>query len=117
MFDAAVCYRMRLAPKPAVSGEAFLALKGILSCVSREGDEGVVEAQHRSLLCTGGADAKLTKFPADGATEAVSPARPGSFLGEVSARDTRADRGSSGAPAAGALRAGPRLQAGKGGEG
>jgi hypothetical protein len=92
MFEASECCRMQVQPTPAVSCEALCELKRLLSCVSRKGPEVVLEAQHRSLLITGDADANLKERATSNSERTVSSADQNSAMGGVAARGPAADR-------------------------
>ncbi len=91
MFDSAACSRTRITPSVAVTGAALLELKELLSRVRPGKSAVVLDAQHRSLLCAGGADAVCNEFTTSGPAPAVSPDLQGPSLGGVAARDTTAD--------------------------
>lgn len=71
MFDRIDCRSMHLAERPLVSCGALLELKSLLR--SADGDEGVLEDQHRFPCEEGDADAKATELPTYRPTEPVSP--------------------------------------------
>ena len=63
MFNPAICLRMRrLAAVPTVSCEALLDLESLLQCAPVSNIGFVLQAQHRSLLSRGGADAKVAEL-------------------------------------------------------
>jgi hypothetical protein len=71
MFDPTVCHRMHLRHSPVVSCQALVELKELLARMPAQARKDVLEAQHRFLSCTGGADARLIEPATGGATQAV----------------------------------------------
>ena len=61
MFEPAACCRLRVMTVPTVGCDALLELKALLRAAQRPAQrpdsDGVLQAQHRSLLTAGGADA------------------------------------------------------------
>lgn len=114
MFDPAICRRMQLAAVPTVSCEALLDLKSLLRCASLPDTEVVLQAQHRSLLSLGGADAKITE-PQGCSIHTVSSTAQESDLAGVASRNQTESGEASRSTAARALRKTPRRQHQKGG--
>ena len=100
MFDSAACSRTQIAPSGAVSGAALLELKELLSRVRPGKSAVVLDAEHRSLLYAGGADAVCDELTTSGPTPAVSPTLQGPSLGGAAARDKTADGASFSATSA-----------------
>ena len=113
MFDSAACSRTRIAPSGTVSGAALLELKELLSRVRPGKSAVVLDAEHRSLLYAGGADAVCDELATSGPTPAVSPTLQGPSLGGAAARDKTADGASFSATSARARQ--DRRQSRKGG--
>ena len=114
MFDPSTCCRMRLATVPTVSSQALLDLKSLLQC-ALPGSDGVVQAQHRSLLFPGDADARVTEPTKNRSTQTISSTPPEPGLGGAAAR-YQAENGEIGrATAARTLRKSPRFGQQKGG--
>jgi hypothetical protein len=114
MFDPAICLRMRVAAMPTVSCEALLDLRSLLQCAPVPNTGVVLQAQHRSLLSPGGADAKVAE-PQDPSIHTVSATTEGSSLAGAASRNQTECGGASRATAARALRKPPRLRQQKGG--
>jgi hypothetical protein len=114
MFDPAICLRMRVAAMPTVSCEALLDLRSLLECAPVPNTGVVLQAQHRSLLSPGGADAKVAE-PQDPSIHTVSATTEGSSLAGAASRNQTECGGASRATAARALRKPPRLRQQKGG--
>jgi hypothetical protein len=115
MFDPAICLRMRrLAAVPTVSCEALLDLKSLLQCAPVPDIGVVLQAQHRSLLSPGGADAKVAE-PQDHSIQTVSATTEESSLAGAASGNQTERSGASRATAARAHRKAPRLRHQKGG--
>jgi hypothetical protein len=114
MFDPSTCCRMCLTTVPAVNSKALLDLKPLLQCTLL-GSDVVVQAQHRSLLFPGGADARVTEPTKNRSTQTVSstPAEPD--LGGAAARYQAENGGIGRAAAARTLPKSPRFGRQKGG--
>src|SRR2546426_222851 len=56
MFESAACSQLHLTSTPVVDGNALLEVQALLR-LAAPADGGVLQAQHRSLISTGGADA------------------------------------------------------------
>jgi hypothetical protein len=96
MFDAASCHWMRLGPIPSVSWEVLRELRALLSSGTRLGDRDELrDAQHQAEHGRGGADATVTEPPVCPPAVHVSPAVAITAVGDLPARDPRADRGFS----------------------
>jgi hypothetical protein len=104
MFEPATCGRLRVLSVPTVSCDALLELQGLLRTVQHPDHGGVLQAQHRSLLDAGGADATVREPTPLGATHAVSSPPPASVVSDVAARHPREDDPVAGAAAASARR-------------
>jgi hypothetical protein len=114
MFDPSTCWGMRLTTVPTVSSQAWLDLKPLLQC-ALPGSDVVVQAQHRSLLFPGGADARVTEPTKNRSTQTVSSTPPEPGLGGAAAR-YQAENGELGrATAARTLQKSPRPGQQKGG--
>jgi hypothetical protein len=114
MFDPAICRRMQLAAVPIVSCEALLDLKSLLRCAPLPDTDVVLQAQHRSLLSPGGADAKIIE-PQDRSIHAVSSTTQGSGLAGIASRNKTESCETFRATAARALWKTPRRRPQKGG--
>lgn len=115
MFEPGACGQLRVRAVPAVSCDALNALQVLLRTVPRPDPGGVLQAQHRSLLVPGGADAPVCDLPATLATHAVSSPRLASVVSDVTTRNPEEDAPVTGAPASRACRPRRRRQAGAGG--
>ena len=114
MFDPDICRRMHLAAVPTVSCEALLDLKSLLQGAPLPDIGVVLQAQHRSLLSPGGADAKVTEVQ-DRSIHTVSSTTQESGLAGIASRNQTESGEASRATAARAPRKSPRLQHQKGG--
>jgi len=72
MFEPAACGRLRVMAVPTVACDALLELQALLRTASRPDSGGVLQAQHRSLLTAGGADATVREPTTTLATHALS---------------------------------------------
>jgi hypothetical protein len=115
MFEPATCGRLRVRPMPSVSCDALRELQALLRTVQHPDHDGVLQAQHRSLLDAGGADATVREPTALGATHAVSSPSPASVVSDDAARHPREDDPVAGAAAASACCPGSRLRLDEGG--
>jgi hypothetical protein len=115
MLDPAICLRMRrLVAVPTVSCEALLDLKSLLQCAPVPNIGVVLQAQHRSLLSPGGADAKVAD-PQDHSIHTVSTTTEKSSLAGAASGNQIERGGASRATTARALWKAPRLRHEKGG--
>ena len=73
MFDRAICCGLRQAERPMADCAALLRLKALLSVASVAADEMVIEAQHRSSIWKGDADAKVRSPRSHSAAGSVPP--------------------------------------------
>ncbi len=73
MFDRAICCGLRQAEQPLVDCAALLRLKALLSVASAAAGEMVIEAQHRSSIWKGDADAKVRSPRSHSAAGSVPP--------------------------------------------
>ena len=90
MFEPAACSRLRVMAVPTVGCDALLELKALLRTAQRPRDSGdVLQAQHRSLLAAGGADAMASEPTATLATDTVSSPTLASVVSDVATRDPR----------------------------
>ena len=87
MLDPATCCGMRLATVPTVSCKALLDLKSLLHGAPLPLSDVVLQAQHRSLLPPGGADAKVTEPTESSSTQTVSSTPPESGLARSTSRN------------------------------
>jgi hypothetical protein len=71
MCEPATCGRLRVMPTPAVSCDVLLELQALLHTVRDPVRGGVLQAQHRSLLDAGGADATVSEATAILSTHAL----------------------------------------------
>jgi hypothetical protein len=115
MFDPAICLRIHLAAAPTVSCDALLDLKSLLRSAPLPDVDVVLQAQHRSLLSPGGADAKVTE-PQGRSIHTVSSTTEESGLAGATSRNQTESAEVFRATAARALRETPHLQHQKGGE-
>ena len=115
MFEPAVCSRLRVVAVPSVCCDALLELTALLRVAPRAAVGGVLQAQHRSLLAVGGADAPVSEPTATLATHAVSCPTLGSVVSDVATRDPSEDDHVAGAAASSARRPRRRLRPGAGG--
>ena len=115
MFEPGACGQLRVMAVPAVSCDALITLQVLLRTVPRPDPGGVLQAQHRSLLAAGGADAPVCDSPATVATHAVSSPSLASVISDVAIRDPGKDDPVTGAPASRACRPRRRRQGGAGG--
>ena len=109
MFDPATCCGMRLAALPTVSCKALLELKSLLQGAPLPLSDVVLQAQHCSLLPTGGADAKVTEPTKRGSTQTVSSTPLQSDLARAASRNSAENREAARATIAGTLRNSSRL--------
>ena len=114
MLDPAKCRRMQLAAVPTVSCEALLALRSLLRCATLPETDVVLQAQHRSLLTPGGADAKVHELQ-DRSIHTVSSTTQESGLAGIASRNQTESGEASRATAPRAPRKSPRLRDQKGG--
>ena len=91
MFEPAACCRLRVMAVPSVGCDALLELKALLRTASRSDPGVVLQAQHRSLLAAGGADARVNEFTTSRTTHAVSSPAFASVVSDVATRDPRKD--------------------------
>jgi hypothetical protein len=113
MFDPAACCRMQKAAVPVVGWEALRDLKALLQ--SLQNCDVVLQAQHRSSLPQGGADANVTE-PIESCTiPTLSSTPPQSVLARIASKNPRDNGEAVVTTAARALAKNPRLRQGKGG--
>jgi len=91
MFEPAACGRLRLTTVPIVGCDALLELKAVLRAAQRPDHDGVLQAEHRSWLVIGGADATLLEPSTALATDSVSPSPAASAISDISAGHPRED--------------------------
>ena len=91
MFESATCSRLRVMRVPLVDGDTLCTLKTVLRSTSRSGRRDVLQAQHRSLLPTGGADAMVWEPSASLSTDPVSSSAPTSIISEPATGDPKTD--------------------------
>ena len=91
MFDTAVCCQMRMAEAPAASIEALRELKALCATRLQAGPEGMLQAQHDSLLPKGGADANHAALEPSRSTYLVSGEPGGTPLGTAATGGAAAD--------------------------
>ena len=91
MFESATCSRLRVMNVPLVDCDALSTLTSILRSTPRSDRGDVLQAQHRSLLTTGGADAMVCEPSTSVSTHAVSPSTPTSIVSEPAASDPTTD--------------------------
>jgi len=97
MFDAASCHRMRLGPIPSVRWEVLRDLQALLSSRTQLAErDDLRDAQHRAEHGRGGADATITEQSACPSAVPVSPDVAVAAMGDLPARDPRADRALAG---------------------
>jgi hypothetical protein len=101
MFDATALGDWRLADRPAVSSAALVDLQGLLSSMSRQRDEHVLQAEHPSQDDAGENDAELIQAAASGAIEVVPPDPEVAELVGTAAGGAPTDAPVAGATAAG----------------
>ena len=114
MFDSSICRRMQLAAVPTVSCEALLDLKSLLRCAVLPDTDVVLQAQHRSLLSPGGADAKIIESQGH-SIHSVSSTTQRSDLAGIASRNKTESSETFRATAARAHRKTPRRRHRKGG--
>jgi hypothetical protein len=115
MCEPATCGRLRMLPTPMVSCDVLLALQALLRAVRHPDRDGVLQAQHRSLLDAGGADATVREPTALNATHAVSSPPCSSGLSDTTARHSREDDPIVGPAPASACGPGSHLRSDAGG--
>jgi hypothetical protein len=115
MFEPATCGRLRVLSVPTVECDALRELQALLRRVQHPDRGGVLQAQHRSLLDAGGADATIREPTTLGATHVVSSPSPASVVSDVPARHPREDDPVAGAAAASARRPGSHRRPDEGG--
>jgi hypothetical protein len=76
MFEPAACCRLRVMAVPTVGCDALLELQALLQTARRPDSGGVLQAQHRSWLTAGGADATIREPTTTLATHALSSPTP-----------------------------------------
>jgi hypothetical protein len=113
MFEPTACCRLRLMAVPTVGCEAR-ELQALLRTV-RPDSGGVLQAQRRSLLTAGRADASVREPTTTLATHTLSSPTPASVVSDVVTRDPIKDDQVAGAAASGARRPSSRLRSGTGG--
>ena len=87
MFDPATCCRMRLAAVPIVTGKVLLDLKTLLQGTPLPDNGILLQARHRSLLSSGGADAKVSEPTENYSTQTVSSTPPEPHLAGAASRN------------------------------
>jgi len=87
MFDPATCCRMHLAAVPTVAGKALLDLKTLLQGTPLPDNGILLQARHRSLLSSGGADAKVSEPTENYSTQTVSSTPPEPHLAGAASRN------------------------------
>jgi hypothetical protein len=113
MFDSAVCCRMHKATVPVVGCEALRDLKALLQFPP---DRGVVlQAQHRSSLSQGGADANAPEPIESCSVATVSSTPSQSVLAGTASRNPTDNSEAASTTAARPLAKSPRLPQAKGG--
>src|SRR2546428_2525715 len=91
MFESAACCRLRVMAVPTVGCDALLELKVLLRAAPRPGSGSVLQAQHRSLLTAGGADATVREPTTTRATHALSSSAPAAVVSEAAIGDSSGD--------------------------
>ncbi|SIT48372.1 hypothetical protein BN2476_630147 [Paraburkholderia piptadeniae] len=92
MFDPIACGRITYSVLPIVDCEALREFQRLLTDRTLASQSNVVEAEHRPLSCTGGADATRSEPPSGRSTRSVSAlsrdARVGASAGGSAAADS-----------------------------
>ena len=114
MFDPATCCRMHLAAVPTVAGKALLDLKTLLQGTPLPDNGILLQARHRSLLSSGGADAKVSEPAENYSTQTVSSTPPESHLAGAASRNPAKNGGVACATTARTLQKSPRFEQRKG---
>jgi hypothetical protein len=114
MFDVSACSHLHLLQAPAVTVEVLCGLKALLTTFL-ESRDGLMQAEHHSLLNMGGANAKSDKA-ADGSTQFVSAAESRCFLGQATQRNPATDHTVTGPVASPAWHKKPGPPPNQGGE-
>jgi hypothetical protein len=115
MCEPATCGRLRVTLTPTVHCDVLRELQALLRIVRHPARDGVLQAQHRSLLDAGGADATVREPPAPGATHALpSPSFP-SVVSDAATGHPREDDPIARSAAAPARGPKPRLRPTTGG--
>lgn len=91
MFEPLACSRLRVMATPMVGCDALLELKALLQAAHRPDCGDVLQAQHRSLLTAGGADATISEPTPTLATHPVSAPIVAPIIADVLTRDPRED--------------------------
>ena len=99
MFDAAACRRVCLGESPSVSAWALQELRHLLLAARAPLPEVMLEAQHRSSSCEGGADASRCEITLAEPTQAVRSYDRSSGLGAHATRNSGANGTSACTPA------------------
>ena len=110
MFDPATCCRMRLAAVPIVTCKALLDLKTLLQGTPLPDNDVLLQARHRSLLSSGGADAKVSELAENYSTQTVSSTPPESHLAGAASRNPAKNGGVACATTARTLQKSPRFE-------
>jgi len=114
MFDPATCCRMHLAAVPTVAGKALLDLKTLLQGTPLPDNGILLQARHRSLLSSGGADAKVSEPAENYSTQIVSSTPPEPHLAGAASRNPAKNGGVACATTARTLQKSPRFEQRKG---
>ena len=114
MFDPATCCRMRLAAVPIVTGKALLDLKTLLQGTPLPDNGILLQARHRSLLSSGGADANVSEPAENYSTQTVSSTPPEPHLAGAASRNPAKNGGVACATTARTLQKSPRFEQRKG---
>ena len=100
MFDPVICRHIRYSVLPIVGCEALRELKRLLTDKSLAAKLDVVQAEHRPLSCTGGADATRSESPSGRSTRSVSALPRDARVGASAGGSAAADSAPAGATAA-----------------
>ena len=91
MFEPAACCRLRVMAVPSVGCDALLELKALLRTAAGPDSGGVLQAQHRSLLTAGGADATVRQSTTTRATHTLSSSAPAAVVSAAPLGDSSRD--------------------------
>jgi len=100
MFDPVACRHIRSSALPIVDSDALRELKRLLTDKSLASQLNVVQAEHRPLSCTGGADATRSEHPSGRSTRSVSALPRDARVGASAVGSAAADTAPAGATTA-----------------
>ena len=105
---------MHLAAVPTVAGKALLDLKTLLQGTPLPDNGILLQARHRSLLSSGGADANVSEPAENYSTQTVSSTPPEPHLAGAASRNPAKNGGVACATTARTLQKSPRFEQRKG---